>query len=96
MHLLYARFWTKVLYDAGYVKFQEPFTRLMNQGQVLGRTPYRKPPPGETLGVGESGVLVSYEEAEGMPEEELTWRWVRMSKSKGNVVTPDEAVEGYG
>jgi leucyl-tRNA synthetase len=46
--------------------------------------------------VGEEGVLVSYEEAEKLPESDLTWRWVRMSKSKGNVVTPDEAVAEYG
>jgi leucyl-tRNA synthetase len=60
MHLLYARFWTKVMYDAGLIDFAEPFTRLLNQG-----------------------VLHA---ADGR----------RMSKSKGNVVTPDEVVAGHG
>lgn len=96
MHLLYARFWTKVFFDAGLVSVKEPFQRLMNQGQVLGYTPYRQPREGETLGVGEDGVLVSFKEAATIPEEDLMWRWVRMSKSKGNVVTPEEAVENYG
>lgn len=96
MHLLYARFWTKVLYDAGLVHVKEPFQRLKNQGQVLGYTPYRKPKEGEKLDVGEDGILVSFEEAKSLPKEEVTWKWVRMSKSKGNVVTPDEAVDGYG
>jgi leucyl-tRNA synthetase len=61
MHLLYARFWTKVLYDLGYVSFVEPFQRLRNQGMILA-------PDGKE----------------------------KMSKSKGNVVTPDEVVAEYG
>lgn len=96
MHLLYARFWTKVLYDAGLVNVHEPFARLQNQGQVLARTPYRQPREGERLDVGDDGILVSFAEAATMPESDLTWKWVRMSKSKGNVVTPDEAVAEYG
>ncbi len=60
LHLLYARFWTKVMADAGLVPFREPFTRLMNQGQLLGPDGYR------------------------------------MSKSRGNVITPDAVVETYG
>ena len=96
MHLLYARFWTKVLFDEGLLPVSEPFKALHNQGQVLGLTPYRKPREGETLGVGEEGILVSYEEASTMAPEDLIWRWARMSKSKGNVVTPDEMVAQFG
>ncbi len=96
MHLLYARFWTKVLFDEGLIKVNEPFARLQNQGQVLGNTPYRQPREGETLGLGEDGILVSYAEAKDIPEDQLTWRWARMSKSKGNVVTPDEMVATHG
>jgi leucyl-tRNA synthetase len=96
MHLLYARFWTKVLYDLGLVSVREPFARLQNQGQVLANTPYRKPREGESLDVSEDGILCSFEEAATLPQEDLTWKWARMSKSKGNVVTPDEAVSLYG
>ena len=96
MHLLYARFWTKVLYDAGLVKVKEPFMRLQNQGQVLGYTPYRKPRTEEKLDIGEEGILISYKEAEGIPKNDLIWKWARMSKSKGNVVTPDDAVAEFG
>lgn len=96
MHLLYARFWTKVLFDAGLVPVSEPFQRLQNQGQVLGHTPYRKPREGEKLDLGEDGVLVSFEEAKKLPPDDVFYKWVRMSKSKGNVVTPDEAVASFG
>lgn len=105
MHLLYARFWMKALYDEGLVPVEEPFQRLMNQGQVLALTPYRKPFEDEKLQVGEDGILCSFAEAKvfeeeiksGKREEDfIFYRWARMSKSKGNVVTPDEMVEQYG
>ncbi len=95
MHLLYARFWTKVLFDAGYLDFDEPFTQLRNQGQVLALTPYRKPREGETVSVGNEVIQISFEEAKKLGAD-VEWRWARMSKSKGNVVTPEEAVEQYG
>ena len=96
MHLLYARFWTKVLYDEGLVSVGEPFATLHNQGQVLAQTPYRKPREGETLPVGEEGIQITLAEAQALPPDQVFFRWSRMSKSKGNVVTPDEAVAEYG
>jgi leucyl-tRNA synthetase len=60
LHLLYARFFTKVLKDLGYVSFEEPFLKLRNQGLILG-------PDGE-----------------------------KMSKSRGNVINPDEVVNELG
>ena len=60
LHLLYARFWHKFLYDIGVVPTKEPFQKLFNQGMILG------------------------EDNE------------KMSKSKGNVVNPDDIVESHG
>ncbi len=60
MHLIYARFWTKIMFDAGLVGFVEPFQKLLNQGMMLGADHQK------------------------------------MSKSKGNVVTPDSMVVKYG
>jgi len=60
LHLLYARFWHKFLYDLGLVPTKEPFKKLVNQGLILG------------------------------PDHE------KMSKSRGNVISPDEVVEKYG
>lgn len=60
LHLLYARFWHKLLYDLGYVSTIEPFHKLVNQGLILG----------------EDGQ--------------------KMSKSRGNVVNPDDVVKNYG
>jgi leucyl-tRNA synthetase len=98
MHLLYARFWTKVGYDAGFVPVKEPFYRLRNQGMVLALTPYRPPREDETLREGEVGILVRRDQLEQMSESEkahLFWQWEKMSKSRYNVVTPDEIVERY-
>jgi leucyl-tRNA synthetase len=98
MHLLYARFWTKVGYDAGFVPVKEPFYRLRNQGMVLALTPYRPPREDETLREGEKGILVRRDQLEQMSESEkaqLFWQWEKMSKSRYNVVTPDEIVERY-
>jgi leucyl-tRNA synthetase len=104
MHLLYARFWTKVLFDAGLVGFEEPFQTLRNQGSMLAYTPGRRPrTDGETSGEsdGDSESVVDWivlkpEERANFPEDQIVWRWVRMSKSKGNVVSPDDICERYG
>ena len=64
LHLLYARFWHKVLYDLGLVPTREPFQKLFNQGMILA------------------------EGKDGRPE--------KMSKSKGNVVNPDDIIVSHG
>ncbi|MCW5933166.1 MAG: leucine--tRNA ligase [Fimbriimonadia bacterium] len=96
MHLLYARFWTKVAYDEGITKVKEPFQRLRNQGMVLALTPYRPPKEDEILRQGEEGILVRREEQSKYNPKELMWVWEKMSKSRYNVITPDEMVELYG
>ena len=101
MHLLYARFWTKVLHDAGLVPFVEPFQRLMNQGMLLALTPHRTMEVGdeiETEGDEEDHDLIPLmpEEAEVMDPDKIIWKYVKMSKSKRNVVTPDAMAEKFG
>ncbi|MEN6643963.1 MAG: leucine--tRNA ligase [Armatimonadia bacterium] len=101
MHLLYARFWTKALYDAGLLGFSEPFKQLRNQGMMLAYTPGREVTADEAGGEDDEAPIEDWkvlrpEERETVPEEQWIWRWVKMSKSYGNTVTPDEAAEQYG
>ena len=96
LHLLYARFWHKVLFDLGLVPTPEPFQRLVNQGMILGLA-YKT----------SRGVLIPmdqitwrdgkpYGAEEGGQEELLTEFPAKMSKSLKNVVNPDDVVRDYG
>ncbi|MBK9155971.1 MAG: leucine--tRNA ligase [Chloracidobacterium sp.] len=101
MHLIYARFWTKVMRDLGIVKFDEPFKRLLTQGMVVGETFFddstgkRKyfMPADVKVERDEKGKIISATASDGTP---LKHSIERMSKSKGNGVDPDEMVEIYG
>ncbi|MBS4166648.1 Leucine--tRNA ligase [Neochlamydia sp. AcF65] len=93
LHLLYARFWHKVLFDCGYVSFCEPFKALRNQGLMVARS-YQN-----SLGayVAPEDVI----EREGhyfhrQSGEELKSQIDKMSKSKLNGVSPDDVIEEYG
>ena len=94
LHLLYARFWHKVLYDIGVVSTKEPFHRLVNQGMITSFAYQRKD---KTLvpvdEVEDKGNNVYVEKATG---EELTQVVAKMSKSLKNVVNPDEEIKLYG
>jgi len=94
LHLLYARFWHKVLYDIGVVSTKEPFHRLVNQGMITSFAYQRKD---KTLvpvdEVEDKGNNVYIEKATG---QELTQVVAKMSKSLKNVVNPDEEIKLYG
>ena len=138
LHLLYARFWHKVLFDAGVVSTDEPFRRLVNQGMILGEVEYTAFRYADSSGDGVSGdgafgyvsaehVTESDEEgvdyvdardgralvAVRVPEADVEKRGDgfvlrehdgvrvlsrahKMSKSRGNVVNPDDIVIEYG
>ena len=106
LHLLYARFWHKVLFDLGHVGTREPFARLVNQGMVLGATylpkDRRRGADGEPLVWGPADVE-QVAGATGADEwrvkatgEPVDVQWDKMSKSRGNVVNPDDVVLQYG
>ncbi|MGB7213463.1 MAG: leucine--tRNA ligase [Gammaproteobacteria bacterium] len=120
LHLLYARFWHKVLYDAGVVSTPEPFKKLVHQGTILGELEY-------TTYVRDDGAFVSAASVDGGrdtatgrpvtpkriaeaevekqgdrfvlradPKIVVDARAHKMSKSRGNVVNPDEIVAKHG
>uniref|UniRef100_A0A832LVQ6 Leucine--tRNA ligase n=1 Tax=Caldimicrobium thiodismutans TaxID=1653476 RepID=A0A832LVQ6_9BACT len=93
LHLLYARFFTKVLRDLGYLKLDEPFTNLLTQGMVIKET-YRCPKHGWIYPeeVSSQGTCLR----EGCGEKVIIGKSEKMSKSKCNVVDPDTMIERYG
>ena len=93
LHLLYARFWHKVLYDCGLVSTKEPFQKLFNQGMILAYS-YQD----------DNGKYYSPKEVE---EQDAEWfvkasgvrtntQIEKMSKSRFNIVTTEEAIDAYG
>ncbi|HTM52453.1 MAG TPA: leucine--tRNA ligase [Pirellulales bacterium] len=125
LHLLYARFWHKVLYDRGMVSTGEPFQKLVNQGMILGEmelTGYKQAdgawtsaamvetdddaqPKLKQTGEAVEAVRVGFDQVEktgeafvlkGHPTVRLDSRAYKMSKSRGNVVNPDNVVREYG
>ncbi len=94
LHLLYARFWHKVLYDLGLVSTKEPFQRLVNQGMITSFAYQRKNKtlvPVDEVEQKEDGNY--YEKATGEKLEQVV---AKMSKSLKNVVNPDDEIKAYG
>ena len=94
LHLLYARFWHKVLYDCGVVTTKEPFQRLVNQGMITSFAYQRKNKtlvPVDEVEIREDGK--AYEKATGEQLEQII---AKMSKSLKNVVNPDDEIKAYG
>ena len=94
LHLLYARFWHKVLYDLGLVSSKEPFQRLVNQGMITSFAYQRKNKtlvPVDEVEQKEDGNW--YEKATGEKLEQVV---AKMSKSLKNVVNPDDEIRSYG
>ena len=94
LHLLYSRYYTRVLYDFGLVKYKEPFTRLLTQGMVCK----------ETVSCSEHGFLLPEEIKEAGEErlckqcgqQTIIGRVEKMSKSKKNVIDPKILLEKFG
>ena len=103
MHLLYARFWTKIMRDMGLVKFDEPFTNLLTQGMVLNETYYRDDagkktwfnPADVELVLDDKGRPQSaVAKVDGQPVE--IGGTEKMSKSKNNGIDPQAQISAYG
>ena len=104
LHLLYARFWTKVMRDMGLVKFDEPFTKLFTQGMLLNECFYREDASGKKRWFYPNEVEVKFDDRgkpigavateDGQPV--LLGGIEKMSKSKNNVVEPRDIIARYG
>jgi leucyl-tRNA synthetase len=111
LHLLYSRFWHKVLYDRGHLPCPEPFQKLVNQGMILGEMEflsYRRgnvwiKATGDTSGAEAVRLNEDQVEKKGdgfvlkeAPEIRVEARAHKMSKARGNVINPDDVVKEYG
>ena len=111
LHLMYSRFWHKVLFDRGHVSTPEPFHKLINQGMILGETEYTgyRDEAGAWASASSRGELtpVKLEEDQVVkkgdgfvlaadPSIRIDARAHKMSKARGNVINPDLVVEQYG
>jgi leucyl-tRNA synthetase len=114
LHLLYARFWHKVLFDIGVVSTKEPFQRLVNQGMILGELEFTAfkdasgnyVPADSINGTGDELERVKLGENDVEKRGDrfvmkgtdtvVDARSFKMSKSRGNVINPDDVVEQYG
>jgi leucyl-tRNA synthetase len=104
LHLLYARFWTKVMRDFGLVKFDEPFTNLLTQGMVLNETYYREDEAGKKTWYNPADVELTLDDkgrpvaarlkTDGAPVE--IGGTEKMSKSKNNGIDPQAQIDQYG
>ncbi|HEY4073644.1 MAG TPA: leucine--tRNA ligase [Herbaspirillum sp.] len=104
LHLLYARFWTKVMRDFGLIKFDEPFTNLLTQGMVLNETYYREEASGKKLWYNPADVELTFDEkgrahsavlkSDGAPV--AIGGTEKMSKSKNNGIDPQAQIDAYG
>lgn len=104
LHLLYSRFWTKVMRDLGLVKFGEPAKNLLTQGMVLNETYFREDAAGKKTWINPADVTVSHDDkgrpvgavlnADGQPV--VIGGVEKMSKSKNNGVDPQSLIDAYG
>jgi leucyl-tRNA synthetase len=104
LHLLYARFWTKVMRDFGLVKFDEPFVNLLTQGMVLNETYYREDDSGKKTWFNPEDVELTFDDkgrpvsallkSDGKPVE--IGGTEKMSKSKNNGIDPQAQIDQYG
>lgn len=94
LHLLYARFWHKVLYDLGLVSTPEPFARLINQGMITAfayQRPNKSLVPADQVIENEDGTFTDKETG-----QKLERVIAKMSKSLKNVINPDDVIAKYG
>ena len=104
LHLLYARFWTKVMRDLGLVTFREPFSNLLTQGMVLNETYYREDAQGRKTWFNPADVDVQFDDkgrpvaavltADGQPV--MMGGTEKMAKSKNNGIDPQALIDRYG